>query len=270
MPITSAYLVPHPPIILPEVGRGEEVKIAETDAAYNYIAKSIAAQAPHTIVIVSPHARAFRDYIELAGGGTISGDMRRFNAPDVKISVPIDTEFTQAIEEAADEQHLPVGVIDSDKNYGLDHGSLIPLYYVNKYYGDYKIVLAGISGLSPRVHADFGRIIASVAGNFPKNTVLIASGDLSHRLLAEGPYGYHPDGPLFDSRVVKIISEKDFGAFLNLDEKFCDNAAECGLKPLQVLAGAVDGAVSDTRVLSHEGPFGVGYCVAEIKLKNKI
>ena len=34
MAVVAAMAVPHPPIILPEIGRGEEKKIARTTAAY--------------------------------------------------------------------------------------------------------------------------------------------------------------------------------------------------------------------------------------------
>ena len=34
MAIVAAMAVPHPPIILPEIGRGEEKKITKTAAAY--------------------------------------------------------------------------------------------------------------------------------------------------------------------------------------------------------------------------------------------
>lgn len=268
MPLTSAYLLPHPPIMLPEVGRGEEQKIAATAAAYDEAARGIAAQSPRTIVIISPHAPAYRDFIELAGGDDIKGDMARFNAPQVRIAATLDTAFTGALNSGAEREGLPIGVLNPGKNSGLDHGALIPLYYIKKYCKGYKVVLSGISGLSPEIHRKFGELIAKTADGFPGNTVLIASGDLSHRLLAEGPYGFHPDGPKFDEWVIKTLKANDFGAFLRPDETLCENAGECGLRPLQVMAGAIGDRAAEARVISHEGPFGVGYGIAEIKIEN--
>ena len=41
MSIIGACMVPHPPIILPEIGRGEEKKIAETTASYEKAADTL-------------------------------------------------------------------------------------------------------------------------------------------------------------------------------------------------------------------------------------
>ena len=42
MPILAAYMVPHPPMIVPEVGRGSERQIEATRAAYVKAAEEIA------------------------------------------------------------------------------------------------------------------------------------------------------------------------------------------------------------------------------------
>ncbi|MBO4367172.1 MAG: AmmeMemoRadiSam system protein A, partial [Clostridia bacterium] len=56
MSIISAYMVPHPPLILPEVGRGGEKQIQLTSDSYTRAAREIAGQEPETIIITSPHA----------------------------------------------------------------------------------------------------------------------------------------------------------------------------------------------------------------------
>ena len=90
----------------------------------------------------------------------------------------------------------------------------------------------------------------------------IASGDLSHKLLPEGPYGFAPEGPVFDERIGEIFASGDLGGLFEFDEAFCDRAAECGLRSFQIMAGAIDGLGFQSRLLSNEGPFGVGYGVA--------
>ena len=42
MPILAAFMVPHPPMIVPQVGRGSEKQIPETVRAYQEVAKEIA------------------------------------------------------------------------------------------------------------------------------------------------------------------------------------------------------------------------------------
>ena len=38
--ITGAFMVPHPPLIIPEIGRGEEKKIQNTIDAYHEIGRA--------------------------------------------------------------------------------------------------------------------------------------------------------------------------------------------------------------------------------------
>lgn len=266
MPVKAAYLVPHPPIILPEVGRGEEAKIAGTHNAYMEVSRGISEIKPDLIILLSPHARAFADYLEIYGGEKISGNMARFRAPSLRITADNDLDFALLLARLSEESGVRAGIMNLERNEGLDHGAFIPLYYINKNYTDYKIILCGISGLSAKTHFEFGRLIKEAVNSLNRRAVLIASGDLSHRLLAEGPYGYNPDGPVFDKKITGIIEKADPKAFLEIEETLCDNAAQCGLKPLQTLAGVLDGDIIETKVLSYEGPFGVGYSVGEFKV----
>lgn len=266
MSIKAAYLVPHPPIILPEVGRGEEAKIADTHNAYTEAARSISEIKPDLLVILSPHARAFADYIEIYGGETISGNMARFRAPSLKITADNDLDFALELARASQEKGIRAGIMNLTQNEGLDHGAFIPLYYINKFYTDYKIILCGISGLNEKTHFEFGKLIKETVNSLNRKAVFIASGDLSHRLKEDGPYGFNPDGPVFDKRIVDIVERADLKAFLEIEEILSDNAAQCGLKPLQTMAGALSGDTIETKVLSYEGPFGVGYSVAEIRV----
>ena len=95
-----------------------------------------------------------------------------------------------------------------------------------------------------------------------RRVVLIASGDLSHKLKDDGPYGYAIQGPAFDAAVTDAMASADFGRFLTFDESFCDAAGECGLRSFTIMAGALDRKALRAELLSYEGPFGVGYAVA--------
>lgn len=261
MSIVGAFIVPHPPIILPEVGKGEEKDIQKTIDAYRKVAQCIAAFKPETIVLTSPHSVMYADYFHISPGESAWGDMRQFGAPDVEIGVEYDTEFVQELSGQAKKQNLPAGTMGERKR-ELDHGTLIPLYFLNMCYTDYRLVRIGLSGLSPLDHYRLGKCIAQAAESLDRRVVFIASGDLSHRLKEDGPYGYTPEGPEFDAQVTNAMMRGDFLRFLEFDEAFCETAAECGLRSFQVMAGALDGKAVKSELLSYEGTFGVGYGVA--------
>jgi AmmeMemoRadiSam system protein A len=261
MSITGAFTVPHPPIILPQVGRGEEEKIRKTIDAYRKVAGRIAALQPEVIILTSPHATLYADYFHISPGKGARGDLRRFGASGFSMEVEYDTELVRAISEEAGREGIHAGTM-GEREKALDHGTLVPLYFINQAYADYKLVRIGLSGLTPLEHYRFGRLIARVVEDLGRRAVFVASGDLSHKLLQDGPYGFVPEGPEFDGKVTEAMEKADFLAFLSFDQSFCDSAAECGLRSFIIMAGALDGKSVKPELLSYEGTFGVGYGIA--------
>jgi aromatic ring-opening dioxygenase LigB subunit len=95
-----------------------------------------------------------------------------------------------------------------------------------------------------------------------RRIALVASGDLSHRLIVGGPYQYEPTAHLFDDQIVAAIARGDARAVLEVDTGLRERAGECGYRSIVIALGAVDEDLRDCEVLSYEGPFGVGYMVA--------
>ena len=265
MSIVGAIMVPHPPIILPEVGRGEEKKISETDRAYREAAELVGELAPETIVLISPHSVMYMDYFHISPGENAQGDMRQFRASQVKIRVDYDSAFVEAMEKAASQADFPAGTL-GEKNSGLDHGTMIPLYYVNQRYRDYQLVRIGLSGLPLTDHYRLGQMIQQTADSLGRRVVVIGSGDLSHKLRKDGPYGLSKEGPEYDERIMDVMGRAAFDELLDFDETFCDKAAECGHRSFCVMAGTLDGLELETHELSHEGTFGVGYGVCTYRV----
>jgi AmmeMemoRadiSam system protein A/AmmeMemoRadiSam system protein B len=261
MSIAAAFAVPHPPLIIPTVGRGEERKIQATIDAYRSIAKKISDIMPHTIIFVSPHSIMYSDYIHISPGMKAKGDFGSFGASREKLEVEYDSELIHRIEKKASERNISAGTT-GEKDRNLDHGTMVPLHFITEGYQGFKSVRIGISGLSPLEHYNFGMCIRDAVEELGTKAVVVASGDLSHRLKEDGPYGFMKEGPVFDELATRAFATGDFMKLLDIDEHLCDNAGECGLRSFQIMAGALDGMKLESKLLSYEGPFGVGYAVA--------
>lgn len=268
MSIVGAFIVPHPPIILPEIGRGEERKIRKTIDAYREVGRRVAALRPETVVVTSPHSVMYADYFHISPGERASGDFSAFRAPEVREEAEYDTEFVEKLTREAGSENLPAGTF-GEKSRELDHGTMIPLRFLHEFCRDFRLVRIGLSGLSASAHYRLGMCIAQTAEKLDRRTVLVASGDLSHKLTETGPYGFAPEGPEFDGQVTQAIRDGDFERFLSFDADFCDAAAECGLRSFQIMAGALDGVAVGPELLSYEGPFGVGYGVAAFAVEGE-
>lgn len=260
MGILAGFMLPHPPLIIPEIGRGEEQNIHSTTLACRQAGREIAALRPDTIVLLSPHQTMYADYFHISPGRSARGDFGQFGAKQVCLEVSYDTEFVTYLGGVAGSHNLHAGTL-GEREKKLDHGTMVPLYFVNQYYTEYRLVRVGLSGFPLTAHYRLGQCIREVSEILGRETVIIASGDLSHRLKEDGPYGYRKEGPEYDARIMDVMGRGAFGKLLEFPESFCETAAECGHRSFTVLAGAFDGTRPEVRRLSYEGPFGVGYGV---------
>ena len=258
MGILAAYMVPHPPMIVPAVGRGGEKQIEKTTNAYERVAAEIASLAPDTIIITSPHSVMYTDYFHISPGKSAKGDFGRFRASQVSFEENYDAELVSAITEIARKQGFPAGVM-GERDRKLDHGTMVPLYFIRKKYSGGKIVRIGLSGLPLTEHYRLGQMIREAVDGLGRRAVFVASGDLSHKLQDYGPYGYAKEGPQYDERIMDVCSREAFGELFDFDETFCERAAECGHRSFVIMAGAFDGISVDAEQLSHEDVTGVGY-----------
>ncbi|HPV69678.1 MAG TPA: AmmeMemoRadiSam system protein A [Bacilli bacterium] len=261
-----AYFVPHPPLIIPEIGRGDEQAIKATIAAYQQVAKEIAAYKPDTIVIISPHALTYEDYFHIEGGLSSRGNFADYKAPQISFNVAHDVDYVKKLASFAKKTTFPAGT-DGRANNPLDHATMIPLYFINQHYREYQVVRLSFSGLSFLTHYNYGKMIKEIIrSDATKKYAVIASGDLSHMLKSDGPYGYAEEGPLFDKAVCKVLKSGNFLDLFNLDPQMVEGAGECGFRSLLILAGTLDKLAVNAKLLSYEGPFGVGYAVASFEV----
>ncbi|HIW21313.1 MAG TPA: AmmeMemoRadiSam system protein A [Candidatus Dorea intestinavium] len=262
MSIKSAYMVPHPPLIIPEIGDGRQRGIADTITAYEEVGQEIGNLKPETIILISPHQTLYQDYFHISPGTKAFGDFSPFLAGDVKMELPYDEDFTKALSTLCKEEDFPAGT-KGELEPKLDHGTMVPLYFVNKYWQNYKLVRIGLAGLSLEEHYHFGELINQVIRELKREVVIIASGDLSHHLKDSGPYEFTPEGPLYDKEIMAIMGSGDFSKLLTFTDNFLRKAGECGHRSFTILAGILSHTRVAAKTLSYEGPFGVGYGVVK-------
>lgn len=95
--LRAAYITPHPPIIIPEIGRGEEKKIASTSKALKTILKEVRQIEPETIIIITPHAKMHRGAVTINTAPVIEGTMAQFSCPDLRFSSKNDERIVKEI-----------------------------------------------------------------------------------------------------------------------------------------------------------------------------
>ena len=258
MGIVAGFMVPHPPLIVPEVGRGGESVVEETIKSYERVADEIARIKPETIVISSPHSTLYADYFHISPGSGARGDFGDFRAPEVSFDVAYDEQFAMQWANHAAVNEIDAGVL-GERDASLDHGTMVPLYFIMKKYTGFKLVRIGLSGFSLATHYRMGMLASKVADELDRSVVYVASGDLSHKLKEDGPYGFDPMGPVYDERIMDVMGRGAFDELMDFDEVLCDGASECGHRSFVMLAGALDKKRVSIEKLSHQDVTGVGY-----------
>ena len=110
----------------------------------------------------------------------------------------------------AEERGIPAGT-QGERIRQLDHGTMVPLYFFNQFFTEYRLVRIGLSGLPLCLHYELGQCMGQAAELLGRRTVVIGSGDLSHRLKEDGPYGFRKEGPEYDARIMEVMEGADFG-----------------------------------------------------------
>ena len=260
MSIVSAVMVPHPPLIIPEVGKGTEAMIQKTTDAYEKASQFVAATKPDTVIVASPHNVLYTDYFNISDGEHAVGSLEDFDADDVRLEVDYDTELIAEFCRCADRDDVDAGLLGQRDGYRkLDHATLIPLYFLRKYYTDFKVLRIGLSGLSYSEHYRVGMLLKEASENCGRRTAFIGSGDLSHKLSPFGPYGFADEGPYYDEQIMDAMGNASFDKLLDFDPVFCEKAAECGHRSFIIMTGALDRTSVTPEKLSYESVTGVGY-----------
>jgi len=266
-----AAICPHPPIIVPAIGRPADLKlVSKTINGMKQLAEKFAQVKPKTVIVISPHGPVTYNEMSIVSSPALFGNFQMFGDFQTKLNFENDLDLAGLIFEEAQKENIPVRQVNSPQ---LDHGTLVPLYYLiqnvpRTLLGTLKIVPIAYSYLDLETHFKFGKILKKVINRSPAsvNYGIVASGDLSHRLTLNAPAGYSSRGKEFDEKLIKLLKNKDIKGILNMDPDLVEEAGECGYRSIIILLGILNGLNWQPEILSYEGPFGVGYLVANFKL----
>lgn len=265
MAFVYACIAPHPPVIVPEVGRGREANTAATLEALGRVARELAERRPQTALVVSPHGPVRYEAMGILTTPQVGGTFAEWGASSVTFDFQNDLELVDRIRQEASTAGLPLASL-AHWGRGLDWGCTVPLYHLRSALAEARLVPMTISFLEPQRHFDFGQAIARAVAALDRPVAFICSADLSHALTPDAPNGYDPAGRLFDEKYCHAVADWDVQWVLTADHSFRTHAAEDAIPQTAMLMGALDGYQVLPQVLSYEGPFGVGYMVAGIDI----
>ena len=222
--ISRVAVLPHPPLLVPELVGGGDADAAAVRAACLAVAAELAALSPRWTVVG-------------AGSGAPAG---------VGTFAPygVDVRVTLRDEDGPPDPSWPLPALIAAWLRGQAGAREVDLHLI-------------APDLSPDACAERGRALADAPA-------LLVLGDGSHRHGPHAVGRPDERAPDFDGRVAAALAHADPHALLALDPAEADELGAAGRAPWQVLAGAVlaDGRAWRATTASTAIPFGVAYHVA--------
>lgn len=267
MPLKAAYLLPHSPLLIPEIGKANHSFFDKTTKAYQAASAKIQAEKIEILIILSPHASLDKKTFQINVAPEMEVNLKEFGF------IPPKTLFTGAavladkISEALKDE-FPLHLSSESL---MDYGSAITSYLLKLYGSNPRVMIISLaSELEKEVQLKFSKALGKIISESEKNIAVIASGDLSHRLQKKSPGGYLAKAAKYDNRIIEIISENEAAAeeILKLDDKLRDSTGECASVPLSGLLGILSIYKFQTEIFTYQTEFGVGYLSAEFIIKS--
>lgn len=253
-----AALLPHAPVLIPNVAGRRIAEIADTVRAMREVAANVVRFAPSVVILVSPHSPRFSNAFAIWDAPRVTGSLAGFGHPEDGIDLPVARAAVERVSHLAEQYGLMAKPLRTTP---LDHGAVVPLLFLAEagWIGPTVVM-----GLPDEANGDaiLGHVLCQVAEESRERLALIASGDMSHRLTEDAPCGFHPSGSRFDAEFIRLLKAGDCAGLRLLDPRLVESAAEDASDSTLIAFGATGFDTSGHRVLSYQGPFGVGYGVA--------
>ena len=261
--ITFACLVPHAPLLIPEVGQDNLQHLAETIQAYKNLEAELYAAKPDVLILFSSHANTPSQTFTINQNPLLKVNFKRFGDLVTSLEFKNEIALGYKIKEAC-ETILPVNLSAEEQ---LTYSSGVPLYYLAQHLPQIKILVINYATLTIEEHIKFAEAIKEQINNHGQRVALIASGDLSHRLHQDSPAGFSPRGQEFDQAIIRLLAEKNINALTKLDSELLKEAGECAWRSLVMLLNIIKDIDYTPIKLSYQAPFGIGYLVENFKIR---
>lgn len=267
MSLLMAGFSPHPPLAIPEIGGDNIDTVKDTVNSLNELGKEIVESDPELLITISPHGKVLREAVSIIDQEYVKGNFAEFGYRNIEIKMPINTDFIHLLKKnTVKEGFHTISLKDRDST-NLDHGVLVPLYYILEAgLKDIPIVPINMAFWDYSELYEFGKVIDKTIKEIDLDIVVLASGDLSHRLIPGAPAGYDQNAKDYDHKLVEYIKYNELDKIKEIDPGLIHRAGECGQRPIVMLTGILSEYEVETDLKSYQGPFGVGYAVASFKI----
>lgn len=267
MSLLMAGYSPHPPLAIPDIGKDNLNEISDTVSGLKELGREVVESDPELLITISPHGTVMRESISMIDQEKTSGNFSQFGFRNIGFEMEVNTHFIEKLKKNANQKGFHTISLKDREGSRLDHGVMVPLYYLKEAgLKDIPIVPINMAFWDYHELYNFGKVIKNTIEKADLDVVVIASGDLSHKLKPGAPAGFDEHAEKFDKKFVELIQNNELDKIKDMDKSLIQRAGECGHRPMVILTGILSDYEIESDLKSYEGPFGVGYAVASFKI----
>lgn len=263
MSLVFAAIAPHPPMLIPAIGKEQMEKLSATKKAMEQLEQDLYVARPHVIIVISPHGSLYDNAFTVNAHTHFISAFEQFGDLATKQSWRGAPEVAADIAHKGRKQGIPAQLVSAEQ---VDHGVSVPLSYLANHLPEMEVLPVGYSCLSREDHAAFGRLLYDVIVERNRRAAVVASADLSHCLTEDAPEARRARGRAFDAAIRERLENGDFAALRDLDEDTIEGAQSCGWRAILILLGLLGDARPAWKTYAYEAPFGVGYLTGNFAL----
>jgi len=261
--IIFSAIIPHSPLLIPEIGKDNLEKLAGTTNALKNISGHFYASFPETVVIISPHGDVNKNSFILNFAPKFQGNFSEFGHVNEKPQYYGDNELSYKIKSRL-KTNFPMQLTTIES---LDYGVLVPLHYLSERNQDIKILpISPASSLSAAENFAFGQAVNDELLTSSKRIAVIASIETSNKLSKISPAGYEAGSKKFDTVMIDLITKQKNKELLKINPEKLIKFGWEELNALALFLGIMSEKKHTPQLLSYENPFGVGHLVMEFEM----
>ena len=264
--IVLGAVLPHPPILLPEIAEGRQKDVRATLDAYDQVARRLVELNVQRALLISTHGIVTLRRFHILDA-RLSGNLSRFRAPQITFEREPDLDLVQSIETAAEQHNVPLTATGSWEE--SDHSIGVPLRLLDDAVPP-KLAIVSISFRPPQDHYRFGQAIGEALSSIEEPTAILASGDAVHTLTEDSAYKHHPRAQEVQDEFEAALTSWNHERLCAIDDSLRREVDESVISPTLILMGALQALNPHPRILASEHPWGVAYVTSLVECNGSL
>jgi AmmeMemoRadiSam system protein B len=258
--LVFACFCPHPPLAIPSIGKENFKLLTASVNGMKKLGQKLVSSQPEIIIVISPHSTTKSKDPISSTAANFKGNFINFGDLSVKIERRGCPEIAEEVSRLTEKK-----IFFTNESEGtLDYGMSIPLFYLTENAGGIPILPITTADATNKKCFLIGKHLQKIFKKMNKRVAVVASGDLSHRLLENAPGGFSEKAKEFDYKVIDNLKNKNYEGIVNIDKKLQKEALTCGLASMAMIGGIMEKTPHEPQILSYEFPFGVGYLTVDM------